>query len=192
MTRVGYARVSTSDQHPEAQHDALTAAGCTKIFTDAGVSGRLASRPQWDACLAYLRPGDVLVVTKLDRLGRSLKNLLEVAATLDARGIDLHVIDQSIDTTSPVGRLFFALVGAFAEFERDMIAERTRDGIAAARARGRHGGRPAKLTAQQADAARTLYAAGGQTVTEIAAALGVGRSTMYRALAGANGKEAAR
>jgi len=165
------------------------------VFTDRGVSGMLARRPQWDACLAYLRPGDVLVTIRLDRIGRSLRNLLEVMNDLGERGIDLKVIDQPIDTTTPGGRLIFAVLAAIAEFERDLIRERTMDGLAAARARGRVGGRKRKLTDAQVSLARRLYdevADDGRrahTVQHIADVLKVDRTTVYRSLERAEKQE---
>ena len=180
--RIGYARVSTTDQRPEAQHDALAAAGCGKVFTDRGVSGKLARRPQWDACLAHLRPGDVLVVTKLDRLGRSVRHLVDLGLSLRDRGIDLVVTQQGIDTTTPAGRLMFHLLAAIAEFEADLISERTKDGLAAARARGRKGGRPAKINARQAALIQQMYASREHTIKEIADTFGVSHMTVYRHL----------
>ena len=142
--RIGYGRVSTRDQHPEAQHDALTAAGCDEIFIDKA-SGKLARRPELDkALLSANRAGDQLVVTKLDRLGRSLEHLIELSKLLQARGVDLVVLDQGIDTSTAVGRLFFQIIGAIAEFEHALMSERTMDGLAAARARGRTGGQKPK------------------------------------------------
>jgi DNA invertase Pin-like site-specific DNA recombinase len=135
MAMIGYARVSTTDQNPENQASRLRAHGCSTVFTDHGITGRLASRPQWDACRAYLRDRDVLAVTKLDRIGRSVGNLVRVAADLHERGVDLVVLDQAIDTATPAGRMLFHVLAAIAEFEHDLIAERTRDGLAAARAR---------------------------------------------------------
>lgn len=155
--RVGYGRVSTRDQHPEAQHDALTAAGCDEIFIDKA-SGKLASRPQLDkTLLSANRAGDQLVITKLDRLGRSLENLIELSKTLGDRGVDLVVLDQRIDTSTPVGRMFFHVLGAVAEFEHALISERTLDGLAAARARGRRGGPKPKLGARQVQLAQAMY-----------------------------------
>lgn len=180
MATIGYARVSTSDQYPDAQTDALTSAGCEMIFVDRA-SGKLARRPKLDAALDYLRAGDTLAVTKLDRLGRSLRHLLDLAAHLAGRGVDLRVLDQGIDTSTPGGRLFFAILGAIAEFERELLSERTRDGLDAARARGRQGGRRTVMTPQKLAAAQQLRDS-GKTTTDIAAAVGVSRATLYRHL----------
>jgi DNA invertase Pin-like site-specific DNA recombinase len=185
MGRIGYARVSTRDQHPEAQEQRLTEAGCERVFTDHGASGAKASRPEWDACLAYLRPGDALVCTKLDRIGRSVKNLIEVADVLQERGVDLVCLDQPVNTTTPQGKLFFQILAAFAEFERSMIIERTKDGLAATSNRGRGGGRPARLTDEQKQMAKRLRA-DGHSIRSIGVLLGngkpVSRQTIYRAL----------
>lgn len=182
MALIGYARVSTEDQSCQPQLDALQRASCEKTFTDEGVSGKLGSRPGLDECLAYLRAGDTLVITKLDRLGRSLKNLIELSASLGERGVGLKVLDQGIDTTTPIGRMFFHVVGAFAEFERDLIVERTLAGLATARAAGKVGGRPRKLTARQVEHLRADVASGKHTVTELAEDYQVSRPTVYRAL----------
>ncbi len=155
--RIGYGRVSTHDQKPEAQHDALTAAGCEQIFLDTA-SGRLARRPELDkALLSANRAGDQLVVTKLDRLGRSLENLIDLSNTLQGRGVDLVVLDQGIDTSTAIGRMFFQILGSIAEFEHALMSERTRDGLAAARARGRTGGQKPKLGPRQVKLAREMY-----------------------------------
>jgi DNA invertase Pin-like site-specific DNA recombinase len=183
MARVGYGRVSTLDQNAQVQHDLLTAAGCERIFLDEGVSGARARRPQLDRCLEYLRPGDVLVVTKLDRLGRSVRNLIELAENLREHGIDLVATQQQIDTTTSTGKLLFTMLAAIAEFERDLIRERTRDGLAAARASGHVGGRPTTVTQDVLDIALARKGR-GESTTRIAESLGVGRSTLYRALAG--------
>lgn len=180
MALIGYGRVSTEDQNLGAQTDALTAAGCEQLFTDKA-SGKLARRPELDKALAYLRSGDTLVITKLDRLGRSLKNLIELSETLRERGIGLRVLHQGIDTSTPAGRMFFNVIGAIAEFERDLISERTTEGLAAARARGRKGGRPAKLTDTKLTTAREMYESKRYTVREIADTVGVSRATLYRA-----------
>ena len=182
MASVGYARVSTRDQHAEGQIDALTAAGCTRIFTDTA-SGKLATRPQLDAALTYLREDeDTLVVTRLDRLGRSVANLKAIADTLAARRIGLRAIEQGIDTTTPGGRLFFHLLAAMAEFERDLIVERTYEGLAAARARGRVGGRKPKMSPTKIKQARRMYDAREHTVAQIAETFSVSPSTIYRHL----------
>ncbi len=185
--RIGVARVSTRDQHPEAQQDALRAAGCEKVFTDKA-SGKLARRPELDKALLVAREGDQLVVTKLDRLGRSLENLIELSKALQARGVDLVVLDQGIDTSTAVGRMFFQILGAVAEFEHALMSERTVDGLEAARARGRTGGQKPKLGPRQVQLARQMYdevdATGKQkwTVQQIAEEFGVTRPTIYRHL----------
>ena len=186
--RIGYARVSTRDQHPEAQRDALTAAGCDQIFLDK-VSGKLARRPELDkALLSANRVGDQLVVTKLDRLGRSLEHLIELSKRLQGAGVDLVVIDQGIDTSTAIGRMFFQILGAVAEFEHALMSERTMDGLAAARARGRTGGQKPKLGPRQVKLAQQMYDEKDEhgkrryTVEQIAAEFGVTRPTIYRHL----------
>lgn len=186
--RIGYGRVSTQEQHPEAQHDALIAAGCEHVFVDT-VSGKLARRPELDkALLSANRAGDQLVVTKLDRLGRSLENLIELSRTLQERKVDLVVLDQGIDTSTAIGRMFFQILGSIAEFEHALMSERTRDGLAAARARGRTGGQKPKLGPRQVKLAREMYeekGPGGKrayTVERIAQEFGVTRPTIYRHL----------
>ena len=162
----------------------LEAAGCTRIYTDTGASGAKASRPEWDMCLNRLEAGDTLVCTKLDRIGRSVR-LMDVSSLLQDRGVDLVCLDQPIDTTSPQGKLFFTILAAFAEFERDLIRERTKDGLAATTARGRNGGRKHRLTEEQKVTARKLRA-DGHSIREIGQLLGngkpVSRQTVYRAL----------
>lgn len=187
--RIGYGRVSTRDQHPEAQQDALRASGCDQVFLDSA-SGKLARRPELDkALLSANRSGDQLVVTKLDRLGRSLENLIDLSKTLQERGVDLVVLDQGIDTSSPAGWMFFQIIGSIAEFEHALMSERTRDGLAAARARGRTGGQKPKLGPRQVKLARQMYEeknADGKrahTVEHIAQEFGVSRPTIYRHLA---------
>ncbi|MDP8931903.1 MAG: recombinase family protein [Actinomycetota bacterium] len=186
--RIGYGRVSTRDQHPEAQHDALRAAGCDEIFIDKA-SGKVARRPELDkALLSANRAGDQLVVTKLDRLGRSLEHLLELSNLLQARDVDLIVLDQGIDTSTAVGRMFFQILGAIAEFEHALMSERTLDGLAAARARGRSGGQKPKLGSRQVRLARQMYEETDDrgkrryTVQQIADEFGVTRPTIYRHL----------
>jgi len=183
------ARVSTRDQNPESQIDALRAAGCEKIFTDKA-SGKLARRPELDKALLVARAGDQIVVTKLDRLGRSLENLIELSKQLQETGVGLIVLDQGIDTTTAIGRMFFQILGAIAEFEHALMSERTVDGLAAARARGRTGGQKSKLGPRQVELARAMYDEVDEegrrryTVAEIAAEFGVTRPTIYRHLGG--------
>ncbi len=185
--KIGYGRVSTRDQHPEAQADALTAAGCRPLYIDKA-SGKLAKRPKLDEALHALSAGDQIVITKLDRLGRSLEHLIELSNELQRRQIDLVVLDQGIDTSTAVGRMFFQILGAIAEFEHALMSERTRDGLAAARARGRVGGPKPKLRPRQAQLARQMYdqvddqGRNRYTVAEIAAEFGVSRPTIYRYL----------
>ena len=177
---LGYARVSTSDQNPDHQTDALTRAGvaASDIYLDHA-SGARASRPQLDALLRALRSGDTLVATRLDRLGRSVLHLVQLGADLRERGIGLRVLEQGIDTSSAEGRAMFGMLSVLAELQRELIAANTRDGLAAARARGRRGGRPARLSPAQVVHARELYAAGDHTVAQIATLLGVPRTTVY-------------
>ena len=179
---VGYARISSASQNLDGQTDALNAAGCEKIFADTA-SGKLTERPALTLCLGYLRAGDTLAVWRLDRLGRSLRHLVDTVNALADRGVAFASLHEGIDTTTTsTGRLVFHIFAALAEFERELIAERAAAGRAAARARGRLGGRPAKLSPEQARLARARYKAQDVTVAEIARALGVGRGTIYRAL----------
>ena len=181
MALVGYARVSTLDQNADLQEDALSEAGCVKVFTDKA-SGAQADRPQLDAALSYLRDGDVLVVWRLDRLGRSLKHLITVVSDLEDRGVGFRSLTESMDTTTPAGKLIFHVFAALAEFERNLIRERTKSGLEAARARGRKGGRKPSLSPKKIEVARKMYADGDSTVAEIARVLGVSRATIYRHL----------
>ena len=182
MARIGYARVSTKGQNDDSQVDELTVYGVDKLFVDHGISGKHASRPELDKALAYLRDGDTFVITRLSRAMRSLKHLIELAADLRERGIELVVLKQDIDTSTPTGRLVFHILAAFDEFQRELIVEGTLEGLEAARARGRTGGRKPKLTDSQVKHARELYADGEHTVAQIAALLGVSRQTVYRIL----------
>jgi DNA invertase Pin-like site-specific DNA recombinase len=184
MTRYGYARVSTREQNPDSQWDALTAAGIDpgNIVIEK-ISGKLASRPKLDRLLARLEPGDQVVVTRLRRIGRNHKHLLDLAEWFDGHKVDFIVLEQGIDTTTPIGRLFFRFLAALAEFDREAIVEGTLEGLAAARARGRVGGRPPKLTQVQLDQAQRMYDEDELTVEEIAEAFRVGRSTLYENLA---------
>jgi DNA invertase Pin-like site-specific DNA recombinase len=181
MARIGYARVSTIDQHPQLQAAALADAGCDRVFTDHGVSGAKASRPELDACLAYLRSGDELVVWKLDRLGRSVSHLVQVVGQLGERHIGFVSVTEGFDTTTAAGRLLFHILAALAEMERELIRERTLAGLARARSEGRLGGRHTVMTPQRIEVAAALLRE-GRPVSEIAKVLGVGRATLYRVL----------
>src|SRR3712207_1121581 len=179
---IGYARVSTGEQTLDLQLDALAGAGCAKTYTETA-SGATAERPVLAEVLGYLRPGDTLVVWRLDRLGRSLKHLIEAVAALAERGIGFKSLTEQIDTTTSGGKLVFHVFGALAEFERDLIRERTNAGLAAARARGRTGGRPKVLAdPKQLALARALYDGGQADVATICKTLGVSRATLYRHL----------
>lgn len=183
MSLIGYARVSTLDQNPALQEDDLHAVGCERIFVDKA-SGALVDRPHLAAALDYVREGDVLVVWRLDRLGRSLKHLVQIVGDLEERGVGFRSLRESIDTTTPAGRLVFHVFASLAEFERDLIRERTAAGLAAARARGRKGGRKSSLTPKQVGLARRMYDEQDTTVAEIAETLKVSRATIYRHLQG--------
>jgi DNA invertase Pin-like site-specific DNA recombinase len=181
MTTIGYARVSTSEQNLDLQRDALAAVGAMRTFEDFGVSGRLASRPGLDACLDFLREGDVLAVYRLDRLGRSTRNTLELLHSLDLRGIAFRSLSEAIDTSGPMGRAMITIIAAFAQLEADVTRERTLAGLESARERGRVGGRPKALSPAMVAVAKTMLDEGNRPGV-IAAELGVGRSTIYRAL----------
>lgn len=177
----GYARVSTLDQDPALQLDALKAAGCARIFTDKA-SGKLDRRPELDKLFEVLLPGDTMAVWRLDRLGRSLKHLVDFSLQLAEKGVEFRSLREAIDTTTASGRLYFNIMSAMAEFERSLIVERTQAGLAAARARGRHGGRPSTMTAERIRVAREMYDSREYTVDTIASTLGVSRQTVYRHL----------
>jgi len=176
---IGYARVSTDDQTLDPQRDALRAAGCAPIFEDEGVSGGTRRRPGLDEALAKLAAGDVLVVWKLDRLGRSLGHLIETVADLGARGVGFRSLTEAIDTASAGGRLILHMMGALAEFERTLISERTRAGMQAARRRGRHIGRPPRLSVHQRLHARQLVET-GEPIDQVAGIFNVSLSTLRR------------
>jgi DNA invertase Pin-like site-specific DNA recombinase len=178
--KIGYVRVSKQEQHEALQIDALKEARCDKWFLDK-MTGSKAERKGLDEALAYVRPGDTFVVWKLDRAGRSLTHLIELLKGLQGRGIEFISLTKQIDTTTPGGKLIFHLMGALAEFERDLIRERTNAGLAAARARGKVGGRPRKLKINGKVAlAQQMFADQSHSIPEICAALGISRATLYR------------
>ena len=179
--KVGYARVSTQEQNLDLQLKALKDADCGKVFRDKGISGTQNNRPQLKRALKKLVPGDILVVWKLDRLGRSLGHLIETVSELKDRGVGFASISESINTTTPGGKLFFHMMGALAEFERDLIVERTKAGIEAARKRGQHLGRPRKLNSTQLKHAKKLIGEGASR-NEVARILDINPSTLYRNL----------
>ena len=175
--KIGYARVSTGEQSLDRQVDALLGYGCERVFSDKA-SGMRSSRPGLDEMLAFAREGDCVVVQKLDRIGRSTKNLIELSESFSQRGIDFVSLGEGIDTTTAQGRFFFAVTAAFAEFERDLISERTKDGLAAARRRGRFGGRP-KADPEKVKLVARMWGSGEYKVSEIARLCSVSRSTVY-------------
>lgn len=176
---IGYARVSTLDQNPALQIDALQAAGCERVFVEQA-SGAQRDRPELARALDIARSGDTLIVWRLDRLARSLKQLIETVEGLDDRGVKFRSLTEAIDTTTSGGRLVFQIFGALAEFERALIRERTSAGLAAARARGRRGGRPPALTAQDIKAAKAMMTDPEITMDQVAEKMGVASSTLYR------------
>lgn len=187
---IGYARVSTAEQNPQLQQDALQRAGVIRTFTDYA-SGSTQDRPAWQQCLEFLQPGNVLVVWKLDRIGRSTADLARIVTELGERGVQFKSLTESfIDTTTADGRLIFHIFAALSEHERSRMLERTRAGLEAARARGRVGGRPSTMTEAKIKAARTMHA-DKTPIVEIAQALGVGRMSVSRALAKAEAPKSA-
>ena len=176
---IGYARVSTTEQSLDLQTDALYKAGCDEVFTDTA-SGSKAVRPGLERALSQTREGDILVVWRLDRFGRSLKDLVARIEELGERGVGFRSLQESIDTTSAGGKLVFHVFGALAEFERELIRERTLAGLASARSRGRQGGRPSAMTAQKVRLASKLMADPSVKVDEVCAAVDVSKSTLYR------------
>jgi DNA invertase Pin-like site-specific DNA recombinase len=177
--KIGYARVSTDDQNLDLQRDALQQAGCSVIYEETA-SGKNAARPELEQCRKALRPGDTLVVWRLDRLGRSLHDLVQIVSELEQKGIGFESITERIETTSAAGKLVFHVFAALAEFERNLIRERTRAGLAAARARGRKGGRKPKLDNQQVREIRALLRDPEIKVSEVAQRYGVSRTTIYK------------
>ena len=176
---VGYGRISTSDQRFLRQEDALRENGAEKVFLDVR-SGKNADRPQLKAMFDMLRAGDTVLVLELSRLGRSVKDLIDISERLDSMGVSLKSLSEAIDTTTPMGRAFFTVCATMAQLERELIVERTREGLAAARARGRVGGRPG-MPKEQLDAAVRLYQAGSK-ISEIKGITGVSSSVLYRTL----------
>ena len=178
--KIGYVRVSKQEQNEELQIDALKEAGCEKWFVDK-ITGSKAERKGLNEALAYVRPGDTFIVWKLDRAGRSLKHLIELLKSLQEHGVEFMSLTEQIDTTTPGGKLIFHLMGSLAEFERDLIRERTNAGLAAAKARGRIGGRPRKLkTRGKAALARQMFADQSHSILEICETLEISRATLYR------------
>lgn len=176
---IGYARVSTDDQNLDLQRDALLKVECSQIFEDQ-ISGAKTERPGLIEALKYARPGDILVVWRLDRLSRSLKDLIEIVNLLEVRKIGLKSLQESIDTTSNSGKLIFHIFGALAEFERNLIRERTQAGLQAARARGRKGGRPKSLSQDKQALAVKLYKEKNHTIEQICELMGVSKPTLYK------------
>lgn len=178
--KIGYIRVSKQEQNEALQVDALQAAGCEKLFVDK-MTGSTFERNGLEEALAYIRSGDTFVVWKLDRLGRSLQHLIATLGGLQEHSIEFVSLTEKIDTTTPGGKLIFHVMGALAEFERDLIRERTNAGLAAARARGKVGGRPRKLkTNGKVALARRMFADKNNSIQEICSTLGISRATMYR------------
>jgi DNA invertase Pin-like site-specific DNA recombinase len=179
--QIGYARVSSDDQNLDLQNDALAAAGCKKIYEDR-MSGAKASRPGLEMAIEVAREGDVLTVWRLDRLGRSLKDLIELVNSLERRGVGFTSLQEKIDTTSSGGRLIFHIFGALSEFERTLIRERTQAELQAARARGRKGGRPKALDNKQQQLLRKLYKAREHTIEEMCELFKISKPTFYNYL----------
>jgi DNA invertase Pin-like site-specific DNA recombinase len=176
---IGYARVSRPEQVLTLQHDALQQAGCERFYEET-ITGAHRDRPQLEAALAYMRAGDTLVIWKLDRLGRSLRDLIDLSKLMAQRGLGLKSLQEQLDTTTPGGKLIFHMFAALAEFERDIIRERTQAGLAAARARGRVGGRPRKMTPEKLTIARDAMASPTHNASAIARLVGINRTVLYR------------
>ena len=180
MAKIGYARVSTKEQNLDSQIDVLKAYGCERIFSEK-VSGRKYKRTELDNCLDYMRDGDTLVITKLDRLGRTTKQLIELSLYLDNENINLQIIDMDISTKDAMGKMFFTMMSAFAELEANLLSERTKKGLDSARARGRVGGRPA-ISDQKKEMIKSLYNSRNYSGDEISKMVGVSRSTIYKVI----------
>ena len=185
--KVGYARVSSPHQKLDSQFDALNQVGCNKVFSDR-VSGTKADRPGWEHLMAYVRPGDKVVITELSRMSRSLRHLLDVVRELETQGIELISLRENIDTSSATGRGFLAIMGAIAQMEHELKAERTAAGRAAAKARGRTGGRP-RTDSDKLEQARILYLHSDRTAAEVCHIVGVGRRTLFSYLAQMKSRE---
>jgi DNA invertase Pin-like site-specific DNA recombinase len=181
-TIVGYARVSSTGQSLDVQLDKLTAYGCTKVFAEKRSGRQADSRPELQACLCFIREGDTLVITKLDRMARSVLDLAKIADQLKQKQVALRVLDQALDTGTPEGKLMFSLLGAFAEFENDIRSERQADGIAKAKQKGVAFGRKRALTAEQCQRIKTLREEENFSVPQLAERFNVGPATIYRAL----------
>src|SRR5699024_7756000 len=178
MSKIGYARVSTKHQNLTSQLDMLEEAGCIKIFSEK-ISGRKAERDELENCMEYMREGDTLVITKLDRLGRTTKQLIELSTELEKRGIDLEIINMNVTTKDPMGKMFFTMMSAFSELEANLMSERTKKGLESARARGRNGGRPGVSEDKKA-MIRSLYETKQYTGNKIAEMTDVSRATVYK------------
>ncbi len=183
---IGYARVSSVGQNLDVQLEKLSEAGCTKVFAEKKSGRQYENRPQLQACLSYVRDGDVLVISRLDRMARSVLDLAKIADTLQKKGVSLRVLDQAIDTTTSEGRLMFSLLGAFAAFEADIRAERQADGIKLAQAKGVRFGRRQALTDDQKATMRRLHGQEGFSVGQLQQKYQVGRATVYRCLSEAS------
>lgn len=177
MAKIGYARVSTRDQKLDSQIDVLKEYGCDRIFSEK-VSGRKYNRTELDKCLDYMRDGDTLVITKLDRLGRTTKQLIELSQYLENENIDLHIIDMKITTKDAMGKMFFTMMSAFAELEANLLSERTKKGLDSARARGRKGGRPA-IKSSTKEKVRKLYNSKEYSIKEISEMTNVSKASIY-------------
>lgn len=186
MSKIGYARVSTKDQNLDSQIDILKNHGCERIFSEK-FSGRKYRRTELDNCLDYLREGDTLVLTKLDRLGRTTKQLIDLSQHLEDRDIDLEILDMNINTKDAMGKMFFTMMSAFAELEANLLSERTKKGLASARSRGKKGGRP-RISDKKVEMIKSLYNSQDYTGEEISKMTGVSRATIYRTIKNINNR----